>query len=323
MEDALEAIREKPKVYLHDRNLVVEPISSSDSHDIHGGILTTGGGFRRNDAINAAPGKMSSDISNLYDRHRREMHASASTSISSDLHHANTGSVIAHSGSVISMSGPNASTSASILGMPVGIAAAAPAMMAAARALGLARGSGNGLVSATGTVPGTSEVLLTDPGSLGGLLGATAAPVRPHRFAPVQPPSTPPHRHRNERPSSPLDDGDIFEADPSATRTLFVGGLEADISETEIHEAFSRFGSAEHVDIKRPATGVNGGHVYAFVRFANVDQAARAKAEMSGRCIRSLHCKIGFGKPIPSTAVYVSGRDIWGRTEALDRLLSR
>nr|CAH8849114.1 unnamed protein product [Trichobilharzia regenti] len=111
------------------------------------------------------------------------------------------------------------------------------------------------------------------------------------------------------------------EKESMATRTLFVGSLEPDITEKEVLTAFERYGYVEQIDIKRSPKP--GAHSYAFVRFQNLDMARRAKVSMSGRCVRSLHCKIGYGKAIPSHCLYISGLESWTSVDPLQRLLAR
>ncbi|KAF8562311.1 hypothetical protein P879_04303 [Paragonimus westermani] len=179
----------------------------------------------------------------------------------------------------------------SLLGMP-GINSTAM-MAAAARALGLA--------GPPGTLPPAIPALIPAGGHGRSIL------IGNRRFE---------HAHGGRSP--PLSDSD---QDLKATRTLFVGSLEPDITESEVLQAFERFGTIEQIDIKRASK--LGAHSYAFVRFENVDMAYRAKATMSGRRLRSIHCKIGFGKPIPSQCLYVSGLGPSMSTEAFHQLLSR
>ncbi|KAF5400392.1 putative RNA-binding protein 15, partial [Paragonimus heterotremus] len=179
----------------------------------------------------------------------------------------------------------------SLLGMP-GINSTAM-MAAAARALGLA--------GPPGTLPPAIPALIPAGGHGRSIL------VGNRRFE---------HAHGGRSP--PLSDSD---QDLKATRTLFVGSLEPDITESEVLQAFERFGNIEQIDIKRASK--LGAHSYAFVRFENVDMAYRAKSTMSGRRLRSIHCKIGFGKPIPSQCLYISGLGPSMSTEAFHQLLSR
>lgn len=84
------------------------------------------------------------------------------------------------------------------------------------------------------------------------------------------------------------------EDDPLATRTLFVGNLELNITEEEIRRIFGRYGRLVDIDIKRPPPGT--GNAYAFIRYENLDQSHRAKFELSGQYIGKFQCKIGYGK---------------------------
>ncbi|THD26918.1 putative RNA-binding protein 15 [Fasciola hepatica] len=188
---------------------------------------------------------------------------------------------------------PGAVATPSLLGMPT-LASSAMVAAAAARALGF----------------GSTNPLAT------GIPAAIQAPIKSHNFL-----KSTGHRwydpqYRGRSP--PGADGD---QDFKATRTLFIGSLEPDITESEVVESFERFGYIEQIDIKR-STKI-GMHSYAFVRFQNVDMAYRAKSIMSGRCIRSLHCKIGYGKCIPSTCLYIGGlgKDMF--VETVNRLLPR
>lgn len=99
------------------------------------------------------------------------------------------------------------------------------------------------------------------------------------------------------------------EDDPLATRTLFAGNLEINITEEELRRIFGRYGIVDDIDIKRPPPGT--GNAYAFVRFQNLDMAHRAKIELSGQYIGKFQCKIGYGKAMPTTRVWVGGLGPW------------
>ncbi|CAH8532451.1 unnamed protein product [Heterobilharzia americana] len=177
--------------------------------------------------------------------------------------------------------GPSGTTS--LLGMP-GMASSAM-MAAAAKALGLS------------AVPG----VLPPP---------QLSTINPHnRFGPAN------LRHYEHNRGGYSPGASDSEKESKATRTLFVGSLEPDITEKEVLTAFERYGYVEQIDIKRSPKP--GAHSYAFVRFQNVDMASRAKMSMSGRCIRSLHCKIGYGKAIPSHCLYIGGVESWTSPDSL------
>lgn len=106
-----------------------------------------------------------------------------------------------------------------------------------------------------------------------------------------------------------------------ATRTLFAGNLEINISEEELRRIFGKYGVCEDIDIKRPAPGT--GNAYAFVRFQNLDMAHRAKVELSGQYIGKFQCKIGYGKAAPTTRIWVGGLGAWTSVTQLEREFDR
>ncbi|XP_068718026.1 RNA-binding protein 15-like [Montipora capricornis] len=111
------------------------------------------------------------------------------------------------------------------------------------------------------------------------------------------------------------------EDDPKATRTLFVGNLETSISSQELRRSFERFGAVLDVDIKRPARGQ--GNTYAFVKFADLDVAAKARVEMQGEIIGRNRVKIGYGKSQQTTRLWVGGLGQWTSIVELEREFDR
>ena len=90
--------------------------------------------------------------------------------------------------------------------------------------------------------------------------------------------------------------------DPTATRTLFVGNLEQDITERELRDLFGPYGRIESVDIKtQRATGFG----YAFVKFLTINDAINAKNDMHGRKYGEYRLKIGFGRGSPTGKVWI------------------
>jgi len=110
------------------------------------------------------------------------------------------------------------------------------------------------------------------------------------------------------------------EDDETATRTLFVGNLDYDVTVEELAGIFERYGYVEDVDVKRAAAGSGA---YAFIRFANLDMAFRAKVEMSGQTIGRHQCRIGYGKVTPSACLWVGGIGPWLTPDALGRVFGR
>ena len=110
------------------------------------------------------------------------------------------------------------------------------------------------------------------------------------------------------------------EDDDTATRTLFVGNLDYDVTSEELQNIFERYGHVEDVDVKRAAAGSGA---YAFIRFVNLDMAFRAKVEMSGQTIGRHQCRIGYGKFIPSPCLWVGGIGSWLTPDTLGRVFGR
>lgn len=111
------------------------------------------------------------------------------------------------------------------------------------------------------------------------------------------------------------------EEDPLATRTLFAGNLEINISEEELRRIFGKYGVLEDIDIKRPAPGT--GNAFAFITFQNLDMAHRSKVELSGQYIGKFQCKIGYGKVTPTTRIWVGGLGSWTSVTQLEREFDR
>ncbi|XP_066528641.1 putative RNA-binding protein 15B [Hoplias malabaricus] len=95
------------------------------------------------------------------------------------------------------------------------------------------------------------------------------------------------------------------EDDQRATRNLFIGNLDHNVSEAELRQGFEKYGVIEEVVIKRPARGQ--GCAYAFIKFQNLDMAHRAKVAMQGRVFGGNQVKIGYGKANPTTRLWVGG----------------
>ena len=90
--------------------------------------------------------------------------------------------------------------------------------------------------------------------------------------------------------------------EPNATRTLFVGNLEADITEKELRDLFGPYGRIEAIDIKMQRSA---GTAYAFVKFVTINDAMNAKSDMHSRQYGEFRLKIGFGKGSPTAKVWL------------------
>ena len=127
----------------------------------------------------------------------------------------------------------------------------------------------------------------------------------------VSPPPLPAHSHErgvvshvtNESRHSPTKTMPTI-VDPNATRTLFVGNLEYDITERELRDLFGPYGRIESVDIKSQRQTDSA---YAFVKFFTITDAITAKNDIHGRLYGTFRLKIGFGKGNPSIKVWIGG----------------
>ncbi|XP_077385197.1 RNA-binding protein 15-like isoform X2 [Festucalex cinctus] len=109
--------------------------------------------------------------------------------------------------------------------------------------------------------------------------------------------------------------------DQRANRTLFLGNLDIGLTESDLRRAFDRFGTITEVDIKRAARGQNS--TFGFVKFENLDMAHRAKVAMSGKVLRHNQVKIGYGKPTPTSRLWVGGLGSWISLAALAKEFDR
>lgn len=125
---------------------------------------------------------------------------------------------------------------------------------------------------------------------------------------------------RNEKFPYHLDHIDP-EDDEKATRTLFVGNLDYNITDQELKQVFGKYGTIEDIDIKRPQRGT--GNAYAFIKYINLDCAHKAKVELSGQYIGRFQCKIGYGKVTATTCLWVGGLGSWITHKTLEQEFDR
>ncbi|KAM9362370.1 RNA-binding protein 15-like [Symphorus nematophorus] len=111
------------------------------------------------------------------------------------------------------------------------------------------------------------------------------------------------------------------EDDQRANRTLFLGNLDVSVTESDLRRAFDRFGVITEVDIKRAVRGQS--NTYGFIKFENLDVAHRAKVAMSGKVVGHNPIKIGYGKPTPTTRLWVGGLGPWVSLGALAKEFDR
>ncbi|BES92657.1 SPOC domain [Nesidiocoris tenuis] len=107
-----------------------------------------------------------------------------------------------------------------------------------------------------------------------------------------------------------VDDNEFrpFEAEqdefhPKATRTLFIGNLEKDITTQEIRKHFDQFGEIIEIDIKKQGNSAS----YAFCQFSDISSVVRAMRTLDGEHIGANRIKLGFGKSMHTNCVWVDG----------------
>lgn len=89
-----------------------------------------------------------------------------------------------------------------------------------------------------------------------------------------------------------------------ATKTLFIGNLEKDVTQQQLRDKFKHFGRIIEIDIKK---GSGGGAGYAFCQYAAISSVVEAIRAMDGEYVGASRVKLGFGKPVATTCVWVDG----------------
>lgn len=107
---------------------------------------------------------------------------------------------------------------------------------------------------------------------------------------------------------------------PKATRTLFVGNLDHDITKEALRHTFEQWGAIDEIDIKRPPNGIPA---YAFIKYLELEAASSAKSQMFGGEINGRPIKVGYGKTLPSTTLWIGGLGQWCTTDMLNREFDR
>ena len=114
--------------------------------------------------------------------------------------------------------------------------------------------------------------------------------------------------------------GNDNHINPRATRTLFVGNLDHSISKEELMRIFDHWGAIDDIDVKRPPNGIPA---YAFIKYLELEAAASAKNQMFGKEIKGRQIKVGYGKTLPSTRLWIGGLGSWCNADMLNREFDR
>ena len=113
---------------------------------------------------------------------------------------------------------------------------------------------------------------------------------------------------------------DFRNINPRATRTLFVGNLDHAIGKDELLQTFEHWGAIDDIDVKRPP---NGAPAYAFIKYLELEAASAARSHMVGREINGRPIKVGYGKTLPSTTLWIGSLGGWCTSEMLNREFDR
>jgi RNA recognition motif-containing protein len=98
-------------------------------------------------------------------------------------------------------------------------------------------------------------------------------------------------------------EAEIDEFHPKATRTLFIGNLEKDVTASDLKNHFNQFGEIIEIDIKKQ--GAVGS--YAFCQYSDIVSVVKAIRAMDGEHLGNNRIKLGFGKSMPTNCVWVDG----------------
>nr|CAB3266529.1 msx2-interacting protein [Phallusia mammillata] len=97
--------------------------------------------------------------------------------------------------------------------------------------------------------------------------------------------------------------GIIDEFHPRASRTLFVGNLDKTVGYSDIQNIFVRFGEIVAIEIKRQ----NNVPQYAFLQYTDIASVVKAIQKMDGEKLGKNTLKLGFGKTVISSCIWVAG----------------
>ncbi|XP_076358509.1 LOW QUALITY PROTEIN: uncharacterized protein LOC143251056 [Tachypleus tridentatus] len=101
-------------------------------------------------------------------------------------------------------------------------------------------------------------------------------------------------------------EAELDEYHPKATRTLFIGNLEKDITHLDLRKHFEQFGEIIEIDIKKQ--GVTSTSSYAFIQFMDISSVVKAMRKLDGENLfGASRIKLGFGKSMPTCCVWIDG----------------
>jgi hypothetical protein len=93
------------------------------------------------------------------------------------------------------------------------------------------------------------------------------------------------------------------DRDERINRTLYLGGLTPDVTDSEIRQLFEKFGDIRSVFIKRVDNSRNT--TYGFVKMGNLMQAFHARAELNDYRFNGMNLVVRYGKTYPTSRVWL------------------
>ncbi|CAH1136007.1 unnamed protein product [Ceutorhynchus assimilis] len=98
-------------------------------------------------------------------------------------------------------------------------------------------------------------------------------------------------------------ESEIDEFNPKATRTLFIGNLEKDVTASDLRKHFDQFGEIIEIDIKKQGAVSS----YAFCQYSDIISVVKAIRKMDGEHLGNNRIKLGFGKSMAYSCVWIDG----------------
>ncbi|XP_065210776.1 protein split ends isoform X2 [Planococcus citri] len=98
-------------------------------------------------------------------------------------------------------------------------------------------------------------------------------------------------------------EAELDEYHPKATRTLFIGNLEKDVSVNDLRNTFQKFGEIIDIDLKKQ--GVTS--CYAFCQYCDISSVVKAMHAMDGEYFGSNKINLGYGKSLATNCLWVAG----------------
>jgi len=99
-------------------------------------------------------------------------------------------------------------------------------------------------------------------------------------------------------------DQDTDEYSAKATRTLYIGNLQSEISYNELRETYSAYGDIIELEIKRQ-TQLQHQLPFAFVQYADIKSVVKAMKAYEPKLVRDHSIKLGFGKSQPTNVLWL------------------